>query len=53
MKKKTIPCPICENKTHAQMRVDTVVENFPLFCPKCKKESMIDVKNFDVKVIKK
>lgn len=44
-------CPICSNKTRIKIRPDTVLENFPLFCPKCKKESLIDVKNFEVKVI--
>ena len=41
-------CPICENKTRLKMRNDTVLKNFPLYCPKCKKESLIDVKNFEV-----
>ena len=44
-------CPICSNKTRIKIRPDTVLENFSLFCPKCKKESLIDVKNFEVKVI--
>ena len=44
-------CPICSNKTRIKIRPDTVLENFPLFCPKCKKKSLIDVKNFEVKVI--
>ncbi|MBO5024477.1 MAG: cysteine-rich KTR domain-containing protein [Clostridia bacterium] len=44
-------CPICSNKTRIKIRPDTVLENFPLFSPKCKKESLIDVKNFEVKVI--
>lgn len=43
-----IKCPICENKTRLKMRNDTVLKNFPLYCPKCKKESLIDVKNFEV-----
>ena len=44
-------CPICSNKTRIKIRPDTVLENFPLFCPKCKKESLIDVKNFEVKEV--
>ena len=36
-------CPICGNKTRTKVRPDTVLENFPLFCPKCKKEIRIDV----------
>jgi len=45
-------CPICENKTRIKMRFDTVLQNFPLFCPKCKKEMLINVHQFDVSVIK-
>lgn len=48
---KFILCPICGNKTRNKARTDTELKNFPLFCPKCKKESLIDVKNFEVKVI--
>ncbi|MEI2990174.1 MAG: cysteine-rich KTR domain-containing protein [Blautia faecicola] len=29
--------------------MDTVLTNFPLFCPKCKEESLIDAKKFIVK----
>lgn len=34
-------CPICNSKTRIQLRTDTVLENFPLFCPKCKHETVI------------
>lgn len=27
--------PICGNKTRIRIRDNTVLENFPLFCPKC------------------
>lgn len=47
-----IICPICENKTRLKMREDTIMKNFPLYCPKCKNESLIEVKNMQVKVIK-
>ena len=50
-KTEWVLCPICSNKTRIKIRPDTVLENFPLFCPKCKKESLIDFKNFEVKVI--
>ena len=29
-----------------QIREDTVLKNFPLYCPKCKQESLIEAKNF-------
>ena len=34
-----ILCPKCGNKTRLKLRKDTVLTNFPLFCPKCKEEA--------------
>lgn len=48
-----IYCPICGNKTREKVQKDTVIKNFPLFCSKCKKETLIDVENFNVKVVEK
>ena len=47
-----IKCPICGNKTRLKIRSDTIIKNFPLYCPKCKKESLIEVKNMKIKIIK-
>lgn len=47
-----IRCPICGNKTRDKMREDTILKNFPLFCPKCKNECLIDVAQFHITVIK-
>lgn len=47
-----ILCPICGNKTRIRIRDDTVLENFPLFCPKCKKETLISVQQLNMSVIK-
>lgn len=49
---KWIKCPICGNKTRDKIRSDTIIKNFPLFCPKCKKESLIDVEKLNITVIK-
>ena len=38
-----IRCPICDSKTRTKVYADTVMFNFPLYCPKCKKETKIDV----------
>lgn len=38
--KKWIYCPICRNKTRTKIRKDTELINYPLFCPKCKQESL-------------
>ncbi len=33
-------CPMCHNKTRLKIRGDTVLINFPLYCPKCKQETL-------------
>ena len=45
-------CPICKNKTRLKLRNDTVLKNYPLFCPKCKQESLIDAEEMKVSVVK-
>lgn len=47
-----ICCPVCGNKTRLQIQADTELKNFPLYCPKCKQESLIDAKNFQITVIR-
>ena len=47
-----VVCPICNNKTRIKIRKDTILENFPLFCPKCKQEQLINVHNMKITVIK-
>lgn len=47
-----ILCPVCGSKTRVKIGDDTVLEKFPLFCPKCKKETLINVKQLNVSVIK-
>lgn len=45
-------CPTCGSKTRDKIREDTVLKNFPLYCPKCKQESLIEVENLNIVVIK-
>lgn len=52
MKEKWIHCPVCCNKTRDRIREDTVLKNYPLYCPKCKQETLIEVINLQVTVIK-
>lgn len=60
MQEKAIPtqktewlrCPVCKNKTRDKIREDTILIHFPLFCPKCKQETLIDVKQLNITVIK-
>ena len=34
-------CPVCNSKTRIKLRLDTELKNFPLFCPKCKQETLM------------
>ena len=47
--KQWVLCPWCGAKTRLQIFRETELKSFPLFCPKCRHESMIDVKNFIIK----
>ena len=49
---KWILCPICGNKTRDRIRLDTVLINYPLYCPKCKNETLIKAKNFQITITK-
>ena len=49
---KWILCPICGNKTHSKMRDDTVLLNFPLYCLKCRQETLIMAQHQKIIVIK-
>jgi len=43
--------PVCRNKTWIKLLKYTEFKKFPLSCPKCKNETLIEVKDFKVKVI--
>ena len=47
-----ILCPICGSKTSDKIRTDTVLINYPLYCPKCKQNSLISANNMKITVIK-
>ncbi len=38
-----IRCPICQGKTRTKVQEETVLINFPLYCPKCRKEVLVNV----------
>ena len=42
-------CPWRGAKTRLQILRETELVTFPLFCPKCKEESLIDAEKFIVK----
>ena len=52
MSTQWIRCSVCNNKTRGRIREDTILINYPLYCPKCKQETLIKVKKFQVTVIK-
>ena len=49
---KWLLCPVCGNKTRLKLREDTILENFPLYCPKCKQETLINVQQMKMSIIK-
>lgn len=51
MKTEWVKCPVCGNKTRNKIRQDTVLKKFPLFCPKCKNETIIDLDKFLIKIV--
>ena len=52
MKTEWILCPVCGNKTRTMIRENTELKNFPLYCPKCKQETLINAKELHIAVIK-
>lgn len=51
-KTEWILCPLCGSKIRNKVREDTVLINYPLYCPKCRQETLIEAKNLQVTVIK-
>ena len=45
MKKEAywVQCPVCSSETRVKVFEDTVLINFPLVCPHCQKETIINV----------
>ena len=52
LKTEWVLCPVCGNKTRKRIREDTELKNYPLYCPKCRQETLIEVENLQVTVIK-
>ena len=38
-----LKCPVCKGKTRIKVYRNTVILKLPLFCPRCKRETVIDV----------
>ena len=52
MREEWILCPFCKSKTRLKIQENTVLENFPLFCPKCRQKALVNVKQFKMSMIK-
>lgn len=52
MNAEWILCPLCGGKTRDKIREDTVLVNYPLYCPKCKHECLIKAEHLRTTVIK-
>lgn len=48
---KWILCPLCGAKTRLRLLQRTELREFPLFCPKCKRETIINAHNYKVEII--
>lgn len=51
MNEKWVLCPVCGAKTRLRLLQQTVLHEFPLFCPKCRRESIINARNFKVETV--
>lgn len=49
---KWIICPECGGKIRVKIKETTIMKDFLLFCHHCKKGFTVDVKNFEVIVVK-
>ena len=45
-----IHCPECSCRTRTRIRPETVVRNFPVWCPQCRKEFLVDVEKQIIKL---
>ncbi len=51
MQFKRVRCPFAK-KPRDRIREDTVLKNYPLYCPKCRQETMTEAKNLQITIIK-
>ena len=52
MESTFVLCPLCGGKTRLKLLPETVLRNYPLFCPKCKKEVIISAEHQKIKMTK-
>ena len=44
-------CPFCHRKTRTIVNADTELIKFPLFCPKCRREVIVNVKECEIEIV--
>ncbi len=44
-------CPVCGGKTRIKIRDDTEIDNFPLYCPRCRRETLVEIRRSQVRRI--
>ena len=49
--KKWVLCPVCGAKTRLRLLQRTVLKDFPLFCPKCRQERIINARDFQIEIM--
>ncbi|MBO5567662.1 MAG: conjugal transfer protein [Clostridia bacterium] len=47
-KSRWIRCPLCGHKSRTKVYENTVLLKFPLYCPKCRSETIVDVVKFEL-----
>lgn len=52
MTQEWILCPVCGGKTRDRLREDTILKNYPLYCHKCKQETLVNAIDLHITVIK-
>ena len=48
MEEQWVRCSVCDGKTKTMVNEGTALYRFPLFCPRCKQETIISVGRFNV-----
>ncbi len=49
---KWIMCPVCGGKTRVKMLETTQLYRFPLYCPKCRHETLVNANYNEITMIK-
>ena len=52
MESTFVLCPLCGGKTRLKLLPETVLKNYPLFCPKCKREVIISADHLKIQITK-